>query len=74
MTKLMTKKPKPQLKPFDKVLVRDSDDGVWKGDFFFYIDVDGYYCLRSCWKQCIHYDGNEHLLGTTNKPDNENNF
>lgn len=61
--------PDKVFKPFDKVLVRDSDEGLWKCDFFSHIDVDGYYCLRSCWKQCIHYEGNEHLLGTTNKPE-----
>lgn len=58
---------KSKFTPFDKVLVRDSDEGVWKCYLFSHIDVDGYYCLRSCWKQCIPYEGNECLLGT-NKP------
>lgn len=65
--------PDKVFKPFDKVLVRDSDEGLWKCDFFSHIDVDGYYCLRSCWKQCIHYEGNEHLLGTTKPSKNLNN-
>lgn len=65
--------PDKVFKPFDKVLVRDSDEGLWKCDFFSHIDVDGYYCLRSCWKQCIPYEGNEHLLGTTKSSKNLNN-
>lgn len=65
--------PDKVFKPFDKVLVRDSDEGLWKCDFFSHKDVDGYYCLRSCWKQCIHYEGNEHLLGTTKSSKNLNN-
>lgn len=59
---------KPQFKPFDKVLV--YYDGVWTCDIFSHIDKDGLYCCVSArWKQCIPYEGNEHLLGTTNKPE-----
>lgn len=62
-------KPKPQFKPFDKVLVRDDDDALWRCDLFESIDEkDGTYnCIGSYRKQCIPYEGNEHLLGTTNK-------
>lgn len=60
----------PQLKPFDKVLVRDDNDAEWKCDFFSKISNNGYYdCINSWWSQCIPYEGNEHLLGTTNKPE-----
>lgn len=62
------KETKPQFKPFDKVLVRDRDDDEWVCDIFSHIDAqDFYYCVGTRWEQCIHYEGNEHLLGTTNK-------
>lgn len=58
-----------QFKPFDKVLVRDDNEADWKCDFFSNISNSGYYhCINAGWKQCIPYEGNEHLLGTTNKP------
>lgn len=62
-------KPKPELKPFDKVLVRDSNYGKWECDIFNHIDNGIYNCFRSYWYQCIKYEGNEHLLGTTIKPE-----
>lgn len=57
-----------QFKPFEKVLVRDSYDDVWRASFFSHIkENDGRY-VTTCvtWKFCIPYKGNEHLLGTTN--------
>lgn len=60
---------KPRLKPFDKVLVRDLDTHEWECSLFSHIDEEGYYvCVGSWWLQCIPYEGNEHLLGTKNKP------
>lgn len=60
---------KYQFKPFEMVLVRDEDDRNWTCNFFSYInDYGEYICIDSYWKQCIPYKGNEHLLGTTNKP------
>lgn len=60
--------PKPQLKPFDKVLVRNNDDDEWVCDIFSHIDeLAFYYCVGTRWEQCIPYEGNEHLLGTTKK-------
>ena len=63
------KETKPQFKPFDKVLVRDRDDRKWGCDFFCHLgDKEGVFvCISSWWRQCIPYEGNEHLLGTTNK-------
>lgn len=59
---------KYQFKPFDKVLVRDRDEQEWECSFFSHIDEeDCYVCVGSWWLQCIPYEGNEHLLGTTNK-------
>ena len=56
-----------QFKPFDKVLVRDSYDDMWRACLFSHIRKgDGRYvttCLT--WKFCIPYIGNESLLGTT---------
>lgn len=53
-------------KPFDKVLVRDSESDKWRAKLFDYIDKDGYYhCVYANWAYCIPYIGNESLLGTT---------
>lgn len=58
-------KPKVELKPFDKVLVRDSKSDKWRANLFGYIGKDGYYrCVYANWIYCIPYAGNEHLLGT----------
>lgn len=55
-----------ELKPFDKVLVRDSKSDNWRANLFGYIGKDGYYrCVYANWVYCIPYAGNEHLLGTT---------
>lgn len=59
-------KPKVKLKPFDKVLVRDSKSDNWRANLFGYIGKDGYYrCVYANWVYCIPYIGNESLLGTT---------
>ena len=59
-------KPKVELKPFDKVLVRDSESDKWRANLFGYISEDGYYyCVFASWIYCIPYIGNESLLGTT---------
>lgn len=60
-------KPKfDELKPFDNVLVRDSESDKWRANLFGYIDKDEYYhCVYANWVYCIPYAGNEHLLGTT---------
>jgi hypothetical protein len=61
-------KQKTALYPFDKVLVRNNDDDEWVCDIFSHIDeLAFYYCVGTRWEQCIPYEGNEHLLGTTNK-------
>lgn len=59
-------KPNVELKPFDKVLVRDSESDNWRANLFGYIDKDEYYhCVYANWVYCIPYAGNESLLGTT---------
>ena len=58
------------LKPFEsRVLVRDANCYEWEADIFGRYS-DGYITLGGGkWKQCIPYEGNEHLLGTTNDCD-----
>lgn len=59
-------KPKIELKPFDKVLVRDHKSDNWRANLFSHIDKNGcHYCVWASWHYCIPYEGNEHLLGTT---------
>lgn len=61
-------KPTCPFKPFDKVLVRDNDNQEWAASFFSHYDEDcisNYYCIGIHYNQCIPYEGNEHLLGTT---------
>lgn len=64
-------KPKVELKPFDKVLVRDAADDAWHIDLFERIQnscVYPYMCLNRVWNFCIPYNENtKHLLGTTDE-------
>lgn len=63
-------KPKvDELKPFDKVLVRDSESDKWRANLFGYIDKDKYYhCVYANWVYCIPYnEETAHLLGTTDE-------
>ena len=57
-----------QFKPFEKVLVRDSYDDMWRASFFSHIKEDDGRYVTTCltWRFCVPYKGNEHLLGTTN--------
>lgn len=69
--------PEPQLEPFQKVLARDDNDDEWEVSFFSHyrqMTPEGkpqYVCINFTWNQCIPYEGNEHLLGTTDNPNNE---
>lgn len=60
-------KTKVELKPFDKVLVRDRKTYHWEVDLFGF-KTEGpnivYHCVGGSWKFCIPYIGNESLLGT----------
>ena len=74
-TKTLEDLPKKcEFKPFDKVLVRNTDTEEWFPGFFEKFDSTWNYPYhimnrRSmtdfAFKQCIPYEGNEHLLGTT---------
>lgn len=61
--------PKYKFKPFDKVLVRDTEDDDWHVSLFAREIADAQYkeekyeCLnRTGWIYCIPFEGNEHLL------------
>lgn len=58
------------LKPFDKVLARCSTSDKWRIQFFEKYDRTSIYpfiCMGyNKYKQCVPYEGNEHLLDTNN--------
>ena len=58
-------------KPFDKVLVRESDEDYWHPDFFIMWHGQFAECVGIKGGYVIPYEGNEHLVGTTNKPKEE---
>lgn len=67
-------------KPFDKVLVRCSNDEEWMIEFYCEYDTlvhtsphRDYPFMGICdsYSQCIPFEGNEHLLGTTDMPSEE---
>lgn len=57
------------LKPFDRVLVRDSEYNIWDIDLFkreiIFNNRTMYETFLNRWYQCIPYEGNEHLYLTT---------
>lgn len=57
-------KPKIELKPFDRVLVRNRNTQRWDADLFGFKSTF-YHCVGGSWNFCIPYIGNESLLGTT---------
>lgn len=79
----VTKRPKPiykkvsdipehEFEPFEKVLVRDQKTDKWAPDLYGSKGKVGRYnytCIGGLCVYCIPYEGNEHLLGTTNNPD-----
>ena len=60
-------KPKVELKPFDKVVVRCGEADKWSIDFFSYKVSNGYICTGDAWfGYCLPYnEETAHLLGTT---------
>lgn len=58
------------LKPFDKVLTRANDNVSWVCNYYSHRIKDYYVVLNAeLAVQCIPYEGNEHLLGTTDDCD-----
>ena len=58
------------LTPFDKVLVRDTNDCIWHADFYSHCEDNLYYshvCTGDGYHQCIPYnEETANLIGTTN--------
>lgn len=74
---ILDKKPKfdpNTLKPFEKVLVRDTNEGLWKCTLFSHIIEKGDYAFRyatagSGYIYCIPYnDDTKNLVGTAEEP------
>lgn len=63
----------PQFKPFQKVLVRDNDYQKWRPQFFSHFKEENieypYVGMGESFRKMIPYEGNEHLLNTTDDPD-----
>ena len=72
-SKFKPKKPKfdpKTLKPFDKVLARDSIEGQWRCTFYSHErkDIYKYVTTDYTYNYCIPYnDDTKHLVGTANK-------
>ena len=66
---LLIEAPAPQFQPFDRVLVRE--DGLWRCALYSHFDeeVGEHMCTDGLYYYfCIPYEGNEHLVGTTDEP------
>lgn len=58
-----------EFKAKDWVLGRDDDHDEWRLDVFSH-KIDGIYqCVGDWYSQCIPYEGNEHLLGKKDAPE-----
>jgi len=58
-----------QFKPFDRVLVRNDDEEIWQPRLYemYSGGTEKHYCQDGQgYLQCIPYEGNEHLVDTTN--------
>jgi hypothetical protein len=53
------------LKHFDKVLMRSSNAREWVATFYSHYNNNKFYGCGMCCSQCIPYEENKHLLGTT---------
>lgn len=64
-------KKKHQFKPFNKVLVRDTILEKWRATLFSHYSGNRTYpydTIKTYYKQCIPFEGNEHLVGTNKSP------
>lgn len=63
---------KQELKPFDKVLVRNNTDENWTINLFSRYDEKNkeypFICIGAHYKYCTPYKGSEYLLDTANSP------
>lgn len=67
-------KPQHEFKQFDRVLVRQEEKDIWLCEFFSLFDEEQpggnvHICISGCYRYCIPYEGNEHLVGTTDMPE-----
>ena len=65
-----------EFKPFDKVLIKPSKFDGWRCDLYSHYDEENEnhetfkgYMIQD--QDIISFEGNEHLIGTTDKPDEE---
>lgn len=65
-----------QFKPYDRVLVRGCSESPWDIELYSYYNKEkkrhetmGHYCNDDC--NILPYEGNEHLVGTTDDPEEE---
>jgi hypothetical protein len=68
LEKLVNKFDISSLEPFQKLLVRDSENQMWKISMWGCYqagELYPYFTMAGCYKMCIPYESNEHLLGTT---------
>ena len=66
-----TLKKKTQFKPFEKVLTRDDKEDKWRCTFYSHFEPNSIYhhtTVSGIYAMCIPFEGNEHLVGTTNNP------
>lgn len=68
---------KYKFKPYDRVLVKDSNNR-WKIDFYSYFNNEynahhtmSYSLYQVPHNEILPYEGNEHLVGTTDEPEEE---
>ena len=65
-------KKEPTFQPYEKVLARDYDKDQWTPQIFSHYNNGSKCKYRMCggmgFSQCIPYEGNEHLVGTTDNP------
>lgn len=58
------------LEPFDRVLVRNANDFLWRCNFFSHFFQNVAYCTAGTWDQVIPYNAEtKHLVGTKGMPD-----
>lgn len=70
--KKVSDKPEHEFQPFERVLVRDQKTDEWTVDLYGSkrkVVHYNYKCVGGLCVYCIPYEGNEHLLGTTNNPE-----
>ena len=58
---------KNNFEPFHNVLVRNHDKEIWAVSLFSHIEryQMRFHCMNGEFLQCVPYEGNEYLLGTT---------